>query len=67
MELPEAITFDLELDLAEKYGLDAKGLSATSTLGTVSVRGNRVYWNGKRLGGTEEDAVLDACRDAYGN
>ncbi len=65
MILPEEITFDLGIDLAEKYGL-GDGFYGKANLGKVKVKGRNVYWNGKKLGQNENDAVLDACRAEYG-
>jgi len=65
LDLPKEITFDLGIDLAERYGWD-KGVSGTAKIGTVKVKGRNVYWNGKKLGQGENDAVLDACLQQYG-
>ena len=65
IKLPKEITFDLGIDLAEKYNL-GDGFYGKANLGKVKVRGRDVYWNGKKLHQSENDAVLDACRAQYG-
>lgn len=64
IEIPKEITFDLGVDLAERYNLPA-GVFAKTNLGKVTVNGQNVYWNGKKLNQTDQDAVLEACRQQY--
>ncbi|MEO5337526.1 MAG: hypothetical protein H7841_11620 [Magnetospirillum sp. WYHS-4] len=67
LDLPKDVSFDLNYDLAAKYGLSAQGIKAEPALGKVTVQeGGRVLWNGKPLGKPETAAVEDACRKAYG-
>lgn len=65
IQIPKDITIPIGVDIAEKYGLDDKGVSASAAIGTVKVKGNKVYYNGKRLGGGEEDAIKRACAATY--
>ena len=65
IKLPEEITFDLGIDLAEKYNL-GDGFYGKANLGKVKVKGRNVYWNGQKLSGNENDAILEACRAQYG-
>ncbi len=66
IKVPKEISFNIGVDIAEKYGLDGKNISAEGTIGKVTVRGDKVYWNGERLGGDEVNAVTNACRRIYG-
>ncbi len=67
IRLPEAITIDIGIDLEEKYGLGAGGkYTGEATVGKVTVRGGRVYWNGQPLDAGGQAAVADACRRIYG-
>ena len=65
-KVPSEINIDLNVDLAEKYGFDDKGLSATQSFGKISYRKGRVYLNGKPMDGNDQGAIVQACRDAYG-
>ncbi|WP_417789059.1 hypothetical protein [Terasakiella pusilla] len=62
--LPKEITFDLGVDLAERYNLGT-GVYGKADLGQVKVKGQHVYWNGQKLAQTENDAILEACRAQY--
>lgn len=64
IKTPDEISFDLTIDLAEKYDLGS-ALGANAKLGHVKVKGRDVYWNGKKLGENGNDAALKACRDQY--
>lgn len=67
LDLPKEISFDIEYDIASKYGLSAQSLKAEPSLGKVTVKeGGRVYFNGKPLGNAETRAIEEACRKAYG-
>ena len=41
------------------------GVFAKTNLGKVTVNGQNVYWNGKKLNQTDQDAALEACRQQY--
>jgi len=65
IKFPDEITIPIGIDIAEKYGLDAKGVSATASIGTVKIKGNKVYYDGKRLDTSTEDQIRRACQKAY--
>ena len=65
IDIPKEITFDLGIDLAEKYDLGA-GFYGKANLGQVKIKGRDVYWNGKKLDQNDNQAVLDACNEQYG-
>lgn len=62
--LPKEITFDLGVDLAQRYNLGA-GVYGKADLGQVKVKGRHVYWNGQKLAQSDNDAILEACRAQY--
>lgn len=65
--LPEVITIDLGFNLFDKYGLGAGGLyKGEGKVGTVSVKGDKVYFNDQLLGNADQAAVADACRRVMG-
>lgn len=67
IEVPKEIRIPLGVDLAEKYGIGDPGeIDATAPIGTVTVRGGRVFFDGKPIDGPDRAAVVDACRRAYG-
>ncbi|SCA55009.1 conserved exported hypothetical protein [Candidatus Terasakiella magnetica] len=65
IKLPDEITFDFGIDLAEKYNMGT-GFYGKANLGKVKVKGRNVYWNGQKLGQDENNAILDACLAQYG-
>jgi len=66
LKLPKEFSFDLNIDIAKKYGLDAKGISADMAIGKVKVKGRNVYFNGQRLGGGEQAAIAAECQKTLG-
>lgn len=65
--IPKDISFDYGVDLDKKYGIGSTGTaSATPTLGKVTIRGNRVYWNGQPLDGADQSAMAAECARVYG-
>jgi hypothetical protein len=67
IKLPETITIDIGFDLDKKYGLGSGGkYTGESVIGKVTVRGDRVYWDGKPLDAGDQAAIAEACRKTYG-
>jgi len=67
IKLPKTINIPIGIDLEEKYGLGAGGkYTGEATIGTISVRKRRVYWNKQLLGDAEQARIAEACRKAYG-
>jgi hypothetical protein len=64
MQLPKEITFDLGIDLADKYDLP-DGVYAKTNLGKITVKGRNTYWNGKKLDGQDNQAVFQECMKQY--
>ena len=62
IKLPKEFSFNLNIDIAKKYGLDTKGLSADMVVGKVSIKGPNIHFNGKRLGDVDQTAVLAECQ-----
>lgn len=67
IKIPEDISFDYGVDLDKKYGIGSTGTaSAVPTIGRVTIRGNRVYWNGQPLDGADQSAMAAQCARLYG-
>jgi hypothetical protein len=67
IKLPETITIDIGFDLDKKYGLGSGGkYTGESVVGKVTVKGDKVYWDGKPLDSTDQSAIAEACRKTYG-
>ena len=67
IKLPKEINIDIGIDLEEKYGLGAGGdYEGKAKIGTVTVKGTRVYWNGELLGDSEQHAIAEECQRIYG-
>ncbi|MBT7954194.1 MAG: hypothetical protein HN731_03325 [Rhodospirillaceae bacterium] len=61
-KLPKEFSFNIGVDIAEKYGLDDKNITASMTTGKVTVRGSRVYMNGKPMTSNEQAGLEAKCR-----
>jgi len=66
VKIPKDISFDYGVDLDKKYGIGNTGTaSATPTIGKVTIRGNRVYWNGQPLDSSDQSAIAAECARVY--
>lgn len=67
IKLPKDISFDYGVDLEAKYGLGSTGASTGNpTIGKITIRGNKVYWNGQPLDGGDQGAIAAECARVYG-
>jgi hypothetical protein len=67
IKLPETISIDIGIDLDKKYGLGSGGkYTGEGTVGKVTVKGDKVYWDGKPLDQRDQAAIAEACRQTYG-
>ncbi len=64
IKVPDEITFSMGMDLAKKYG--GSDYTGDSSMGKVTFKSGRVYWNGKPLDGADQAAIAAACERAYG-
>ena len=64
IKLPNEFTFELKIDIAKKYGLDKKGISAGMPVGIVKVQGRNIYFNGQKLSWNDRLVVAAKCRKA---
>lgn len=64
IKLPETIVIPIELFIQDKYHIPANStlFHAKAEIGTVTVHGDRVYFNGQELSDPEERALADLCR-----
>jgi len=67
VEIPDTITFDLQLDLEELAGPPPPGpvgeVFGRPVLGHISIRGNKVYFNDRLLGDLAEAELARKCRE----
>jgi len=72
MDIPEAIDIQIGVDLADRMGLRQTPPGQTPSravlpyegkapIGTLTVKGNEAYWNGKRLMPQDEALLAEAC------
>ena len=67
IKIPKDISFDYGIDLEAKYGLgNTTAATGNPTIGRVTVRGGRVFWNGQPLDGTDRSAIAAECGRVYG-
>ena len=62
IKLLKEFSYNLNIDIAKKYGLDAKGLSADMAVGKVTVKGRNVYFKDQRLDSGDHVAVTAQCQ-----
>ena len=68
IKIPDEISISIGIDLDEKYGLGAgRKYTGEATIGTVKVRGGRVYYDGKPIDEGDQAAIAAACKKAYGS
>ncbi len=67
VEIPDTITFDLQLDLEELAGPPPPGpvgeVFGWPVLGHISIRGHKVYFNDRLLGDLAEAELARKCRE----
>lgn len=67
IKLPETISIDVGFDLDKKYGLGSGGkYTGESVVGKVTVKGDKVFFNGQPLDQRDQAAIAEACRKTYG-
>ncbi|MBI2978404.1 MAG: hypothetical protein HYY38_06190 [Rhodospirillales bacterium] len=69
-QVPESVTIDIMIDIAEKFGIGAGGRfkgEASIAVVTVNTKTGEVLLDGKPIGDAAvEAAIAKACREAYG-
>ncbi len=67
VEIPDTITFDLQLDLEQLAGPPPPGpvgeVFGWPVLGRISIRGHQVYFNDRLLGDLAEAELARRCRE----
>ena len=67
VEIPDTITFDLQLDLERLAGPPPPGpvgeVFGRPVLGRISIRGHQVYFNDRLLGNMAEAELARKCRE----
>ena len=67
IKIPDEVNIDIGFNLKDKYGLGATGaFTGESVIGKATVKGGRVYYDGKPLDNSDQQSVADACRNTYG-
>ncbi len=67
IKLPETISIDIGIDLDKKYGLGSGGkYTGEGKVGTVTVKGDKVFFDGQPLDQRDQAAIIEACRKIYG-
>jgi hypothetical protein len=64
IKLPETIVIPIELFIQDKYHIPANSAlwAGKAEIGTVTVHGDQVFFNGQELGDPEQAALADLCR-----
>ncbi|MBM3571696.1 MAG: hypothetical protein FJX52_04930 [Alphaproteobacteria bacterium] len=63
IKLPEEIQIPITIDLRDRLGIpsDRSLFKPEAQIGTVTVRGNQVFFNNQPLGAQDQAAVARAC------
>lgn len=61
-KLPKEFSFELGVDIAAEYGLDAKTLSAEMNIGKVTIKGGRAYMNDREMTTQHQADLVDKCQ-----
>ncbi len=73
IDLPEVIEIPLTVDVAKRLGRgedgadvlrSRRGIEGKASLGTLTVKGNDLFWNGRRLQSQDEVLMAEACRSS---
>ena len=62
LTLPKEFSFELNLDIAKIYGLDANGLSAVMSVGRIKLKGRTIYLNDRKLNAKGSLAITTECQ-----
>ena len=62
LTLPKEISFELNLDIAKNYGLDANGLSTVMSVGRIILKGRTIYLNDRKLNAKGSLAITTKCQ-----
>lgn len=66
IKIPDEVNIDIGFNLKDKYGLGSTGaFTGESVIGKVTVKGGRVYYDGKPLDNNDQQSVAAACRNTY--
>ena len=61
LTLPKELSFNLNLDIAKNFGLDANALSAVMSVGRIKLRGRTIYLNDRKLNAQDILAITTKC------
>ena len=69
VRIPEAIDIEIGIDLADRFGRQGTSgerallpFSGKATLGTITVKGDEAFWNGEKIGPSDQAVIADSCR-----
>lgn len=72
IDLPEFIEIPITVDTAQRLGRgepgnilgSRRGLEGKAALGTLTVKGNDLFWNGKQIQSQDEIFMAESCRSS---
>lgn len=72
LEIPDLIEIPITVDTAQRLGRGApgdvlgsrRGLEGKAALGTLTIKGNDLFWNGQRIQSQDEVFMAEACRSS---
>jgi hypothetical protein len=72
LDLPTVIEIPITVDVAKRLGRgepgnilgSRSGLEGKAALGTLTVKGNDLFWNGQQLQSQDEILLAESCRSS---
>jgi len=61
----EAVSFDIAIDIAEKYNLTTKGLNAKMMVATLKIKNGKVFLNNHLLSKGDEAELKARCHSIF--
>lgn len=61
--LPEKMEFNLTVDAAQYLGVAPPGVEMHGNIGTITLEGNKVFYNGEPLNQTVEERLFEICKN----
>ena len=61
----EVVSFDIAVDIAEKYNLTKKGLNAKMMVATLKIKNGQVFLNNQLLSKSDEAELQARCQSIF--
>lgn len=62
IKIPDEINIDIGFDVAQRYQMTGPGAAAKGSVGTVTVKNGKAYFNGQPISPNDQAAIAAACK-----